>query len=866
MSQQKSNIWLVVGSVAAATAAAACWYCTSNSRINHTTNDDDDDDDKQQQRVSTKMTKCDASTEQQQPVLEIRLSNNQIENYDGEDADIMPSRPRILQRGAVTIVHGSMMGTCAKLAAQLYQQLAAAIDDSNTNPKQQQPKLSTVELGTIEDYDWWDELLNDDEEQEETKTGTQARAIKPAPPPPPLPATLIVLLPTYTQGAWPPSAVLLREALQELQNDWRIAPHPLKNKLRVAVFGAGSSAWDRHTNGLPAKQSLQAFRALGAKVVARLRVGDDAVGHHCEEAFGEWKDDLLRQLLPRQKQQQRPSGVSSAEKAAKSKTVTDDCGCAGTNGEKNSEGCCQSNSDKNESNDTNGGCCNSNNASMEEEEEENYESEEEEQEGEPEIIDLEDMGDAVLAAQQSGGSEPREMVTPSQAKALKKEGYKLIGTHSAVKLCRWTKHQLRGRGGCYKHTFYGITSYQCMEATPSLACANKCVFCWRHHKNPVGKEWRWKTDDPYYIVDEAVQTHVKMINETRGIPGVQVDRWQEAHTVRHCALSLVGEPIMYPRIGELLGELHRRQISTFLVTNGQHPAAISTLRPITQLYVSVDAPTQESLIAIDRPLFQDAWDRLKQSLASLKDKGQRTVARLTVVKGWNSDEISGYAQLIALGKVSLVEVKGVTFCGKSDASNLNMTNTPWHHEVVDLTRTLKEELAKMRQSDSGIPEYDLACEHRHSCSVLLARVDQFAVDDPVTGIRKWRTWIDYERFQALAARHAEDPSCTFTVEDYTAETPAWALFGAPEEGFDPTDQRHRKKTKHPKYTKFDVNGVPTHDENGQELPAAEQKKLADLMEEKRKQIGEGSTVTELRGGAKEVLDASLMFRGMVVAK
>jgi hypothetical protein len=62
-----------------------------------------------------------------------------------------------------------------------------------------------------------------------------------------------------------------------------------------------------------------------------------------------------------------------------------------------------------------------------------------------------------------------------------------------VKLCRLTKHQLRGRGGCYKHSIYGITSYQCMEATPSLACANKYVFCWRHHKNPVGREWRWKT-------------------------------------------------------------------------------------------------------------------------------------------------------------------------------------------------------------------------------------------------------------------------------------------------------------------------------------------------------------------------------------
>ena len=84
----------------------------------------------------------------------------------------------------------------------------------------------------------------------------------------------------------------------------------------------------------------------------------------------------------------------------------------------------------------------------------------------------------------------RDMVTPAQRRALTKEGYKIIGTHSAVKLCRWTKHHLRGRGGCYKHTCYGITSYQCMEATPSLACANKCTFCWRHHKNPVGTKWR----------------------------------------------------------------------------------------------------------------------------------------------------------------------------------------------------------------------------------------------------------------------------------------------------------------------------------------------------------------------------------------
>jgi hypothetical protein len=71
------------------------------------------------------------------------------------------------------------------------------------------------------------------------------------------------------------------------------------------------------------------------------------------------------------------------------------------------------------------------------------------------VVDMEDLGTAMAKARaatavDAAPSDPRlntrEMVTPSQRKALTKEGYKIIGTHSAVKLCRWTKHQLRGRG------------------------------------------------------------------------------------------------------------------------------------------------------------------------------------------------------------------------------------------------------------------------------------------------------------------------------------------------------------------------------------------------------------------------------------
>lgn len=124
--------------------------------------------------------------------------------------------------------------------------------------------------------------------------------------------------------------------------------------------------------------------------------------------------------------------------------------------------------------------------------------------------------------------------------------------------------------------------------------------------------------------------------------GVTQEKLDEGLSPRHCALSLVGEPIMYPEINTLVDELHRRRISTFLVTNAQFPDKIKLLKPVTQvcvlytfsflhnikyqacthdtrlliwfprcmqLYVSVDAATKESLKAIDRPLFGDFWER-----------------------------------------------------------------------------------------------------------------------------------------------------------------------------------------------------------------------------------------------------------------
>ncbi|KAL9109213.1 MAG: hypothetical protein Q9227_006138 [Pyrenula ochraceoflavens] len=375
---------------------------------------------------------------------------------------------------------------------------------------------------------------------------------------------------------------------------------------------------------------------------------------------------------------------------------------------------------------------------------------------------------------------PKAMVpttSPTYA-ALTKQGYTIVGTHSGVKICRWTKSALRGRGSCYKNSFYGIKSHLCMETTPSLSCSNKCVFCWRHGTNPVSTTWRWQVDDPQTIFDGAKSGHYKKIKMLRGVPGVRAERFEEAMRIRHCALSLVGEPIFYPRINEFVGLLHRERISTFLVCNAQHPDQLSKLDRITQLYVSIDASNRDSLRRIDRPLHRDFWERFNRCLDILREKRfvQRTVFRLTLVKGFNvEEEVQGYADLVAKGLPCFVEIKGVTYCGTSTSAavGLTMKNVPFYEEIVEFVKALEAALV-----ERGL-DYGIAAEHAHSCCVLLAS-KRFLIEG------RWNTVIDYGKFFNLLEGGAE-----FGPEDYCKETEKWALWG--NGGFDPADQRVDRK-------------------------------------------------------------------------
>lgn len=549
-------------------------------------------------------------------------------------------------------------------------------------------------------------------------------------------ALVLIVASSWEDGKPPEAAKFFMNWVDESANDFRVGSLLLSN-CKFAVFGVGSKSYEKTFN-MVAKDLSKKLRELGAGEVLPVVEGD-VDGGELDVVFEDWSKRMV--------------------------AIVKSCGDRVENGIGNGETSVvglESDGVYHEYDD----------------------DDDDDVVVESEMVDLEDIAGKgpsrrlVNVAETNGKVKDgkRDMVTPVIRASLEKQGYKIIGSHSGVKICRWTKSQLRGRGGCYKHSFYGIESHRCMEATPSLACANKCVFCWRHHTNPVGKSWQWKLDDPIEIVNTAIDLHTKMIKQMKGVPGVTLERLNEGLTPRHCALSLVGEPIMYPEINTLVDELHRRRISTFLVTNAQFPDKIKLLRPVTQLYVSVDAATKDSLKAIDRPLFGDFWERFLDSLKALRDKQQRTVYRLTLVKGWNTEDIEAYSKLFNIGNPDFVEIKGVTYCGSSATSKLTMENVPWHTDV----KAFSEALASRSEG-----QYEVACEHVHSCCVLLAKTERFKLDG------QWFTWIDYEKFHDLVASGRP-----FSSKDYMAASPHWAVYGAGEGGFDPDQSRYRKERRH----------------------------------------------------------------------
>jgi len=293
------------------------------------------------------------------------------------------------------------------------------------------------------------------------------------------------------------------------------------------------------------------------------------------------------------------------------------------------------------------------------------------------------------------------------------QGYQLVGKHSAVKLCYWSRESLvRGRD-CYKGRFYGIESHRCLQMSPAIdSCNLHCRFCWRN-QGWENDETMPEFDDPEQLLDRSIDAQRRILSGFKGDPSVLPARWEESQTPRHIAISLTGEPTLYPKMNRFLELCHERGITTFLVTNGTNPDALRALDPLpTQLYVSVTAPNARVFQRLTLPAQDDAWERLLESLAIVRDLRTRRVVRHTLVRGWNLGWVDSYAELDLLARPDFVEPKGYVYMGKS-RQRLGRDQEPTHAEIASFAQRL-----------AGKTGYQVLDESPDSKVVLLGRTHE----------------------------------------------------------------------------------------------------------------------------------------------
>lgn len=207
---------------------------------------------------------------------------------------------------------------------------------------------------------------------------------------------IIILISSYTDGGPPDDSVWFCKWLGESANDFRVQKSTLKG-LRFAVFGIGDKAYG-HNFCLIAKKIDEWLIKLEAIPIEKTCLSDVSDSTNFEIQFNNWMNKLVNKL---------------SDNSLNCETISDSI------------------DNQNES----------------EEEQEDYDEESDvEENGDQKLIDIEDIMNNRSKNNVKKDETKKDMITDELRKELTKQGYKLIGSHSGVKLCRWTKSMLRGRG------------------------------------------------------------------------------------------------------------------------------------------------------------------------------------------------------------------------------------------------------------------------------------------------------------------------------------------------------------------------------------------------------------------------------------
>ncbi len=295
-------------------------------------------------------------------------------------------------------------------------------------------------------------------------------------------------------------------------------------------------------------------------------------------------------------------------------------------------------------------------------------------------------------------------LTRTQVEKLESSGYRFVGSHNhaAAKICHWTKQSILDRGVCYKEKFYGIESHRCLQMAPAVPnCQQKCEFCWRD-LSYTQTQWNGEYDDPKTIIDEAIEAQNNLLCGFFGNDKANKEKLEESKTPTNAAISLAGEPMLYPEIDELIAEFNRRNFTTFVVSNGQCVDKLKNLENEPyQLYLSLDAPTKKIYDEVCQPQISEGWDNLNQSLDTLASFNSRTCIRTTCVKGRNMINPEKYGELIKKSNPDFVEIKAYR-CDGSSRYRLTPDNMPTFDEVKSFAQKIGENCGKKIVNESEV--------------------------------------------------------------------------------------------------------------------------------------------------------------------
>ena len=289
-------------------------------------------------------------------------------------------------------------------------------------------------------------------------------------------------------------------------------------------------------------------------------------------------------------------------------------------------------------------------------------------------------------------------IRPAISEQLKKAKYG-VSDHSTVELCHWTKKSFKHEGSCYKHKFYGISTHRCMEFSPAgMHCENRCVYCWRPMEFYDSLKMEPEhVSEPEEILKNLMKEREKLIMGYYGDSRNDKQRLDESLLPSHYAISLSGEPTMYPKLPELIKYLKSLEAtkSVFLVTNGQEPEMIQRLQEEealpTQLYLSTNAADYESFMRINKPKYNDSWERWNKTLDMLKHLDTRTVLRITLIRNYNDQKemIPTFASMFDKSSPHFIEIKSYMHIGRA-TNRLEYSNMLEMDEV----RKFSQDIAK----------------------------------------------------------------------------------------------------------------------------------------------------------------------------